>query len=257
MIFDDSTTALTFFPTAYSLLVEDPTVLQTNSAGKVIAAGSPSGAPLKRKRKLQLHLTSAEVTSYKSFYNTNDGSVFQFTDSNGRIWDCYWLGSYGRNELNYIGEGNYRLNVDLLLTAVNSDAGTTAYGNTDVSQGSIQVSGGSILYLPISYTPQLNVTDISTLYKLEGVNNLFSDASRFTAKKQEMWGFNYLSDSFVTSFEDYIVDTLKGSANPFSAIMYRGASIDFTRNYRLLGGLSLTQDINSRWSCDLQVMEEI
>jgi hypothetical protein len=166
MMFDDGSTQIEFAPTAYDARAEDPAVLDENSAGAVIAAHD-RGRAVRRTRTVSLIRTTTERDALLTFLDDLDGTAFEFTDDVGRVWDAQWLDDLdsAEEEIASDGDGWHRVTVRLRLDGVNSDAGLEAYGNTDVSQMSIQKSGASVLYFPIAYAPPLGRRDVATAYK--------------------------------------------------------------------------------------------
>ena len=149
MIFADGSTTITFYPTGYTVSVDDFTELRESREGEVIAAASPNGTPPRRIREITLIRTTAERDALLTFLLANDGTAFEFTDDAGRVWTVrWWEQSFDSSESDNPDDeaGWHEVTVKLWLAAVASDAGLESYANADVSQMSIQKSGAAVLY---------------------------------------------------------------------------------------------------------------
>ena len=252
MIFDDGATAIDLEPTGYTLRVEDPTVLKFSSSGKVIAAGAPQGKFIRRTRQIEFEQDDAALVVLKSFYDTNQDEVFKFTDEVGRIWNVTWPGRFDSSEVGTIDGGLHTVVVSLRLDSVFDDTGRESYANADVGQMSIQKTGESILNFPLAYGAPAQTTAQETSYREQTPGFLAVDPNRFTARDDKNFVFAELSRAFVSEWEDYVVDLLAGSANPFSLVHFDAA----TKNYRMIGGLSLAYDGQATWGGNLRLREE-
>ena len=256
MIFDDGSTTITFFPTAYQVQAEDFTELRESREGEVIAAENLSKAATMLSRELTLIRTTAERDALKTFLLANDGTAFEFTDDVGRVWNArWWERGFDSAESDNLGgaAGWHDVTVRLWLASVASDAGLEAYSNTDVSQMSIQKSGAAVLYWPLAYSVPLGRLDIAPAAKRLGEAALHRDAARYTARREHSMTFDGLERAFVRRLEDYYVDTLAGAAHPFTLAHFRDGSTVF----RWLGGLSFTQDEGGRYSGGFQARQEV
>lgn len=254
MLFDDGTNTLTFNPTSYSMEVIDSTVLHFNRVGTVISSGAPRNKPIKRKRSIELDLDDTDLATLALLFTEVQNKTFLFTDSNGRIWDASWINELGDSQPVYTADGMHRVQVELFLNSINSDAGVGAYANTDVSRLAITSTktGSSALYFPLGYDYPLDIETVGTSKRIESEGTVFFH-DRLTERERQVWKFSYLSEAFVTALEDYVMDDLKGATYDFSAVH----PTQGTMSFRLVEGLKLNQSLNDTWSGGMKVLEEI
>ncbi len=253
MLFDDGATQIEVFPTSYDVAAADFSALHFAQTGDVIAAAAPGGVAPRRTRRISLILTTAELATLQAFFDTNDGTSFEFTDDVGRIWDVKWLGDFRSTELTWATDGHYSADLSLFLEGVNSDAGRIAYGNADVSQMSIQKSGASELHFPLAYRPPLPRTDVAAANKILTQTKLAVDAGRYTARRTHRFDFGGLSAAFVSELEDYYHTILEGATSPFSLVHFR----DSTRDYRWQQGLRFSMQDGGSYDGGFSAIEEI
>ncbi len=254
MLFDDGSTSITLFPeSGFEVIAEDSTQLERAHTGKVIAAAAPGGRPPQRTRRLSLVRTTAERSDLKTFFDTNDGITFLFTDDVGRIWDCKWLGDFDSVEQAPATDGDHHVRVRLLLEGVNSDAGREAWGNTDASQMDVTKSGGSTLYFPLAFRPPFPRTDVAAASKILHRTGLAVDASRNTARRTHRVDFANLPRAFISELDDWFVNTIAGATHPFSLAHFR----ETTTNFRWTGGLRFTMQPGGNYSGGFDLLEEI
>lgn len=249
MNFTYGATSLDFYPMAHTMETEDRTQLHTASDGSVISATNGGLSP-RRRRRLTLRLTSSDLTSFKSLYDSVEADEFLFTDSAGASFDVRWLGAFDASEDAYSADGHYRLTIDLLLVTPHSLA---SYSNTDVSQMSAQVSGSYVLYFPLSYVPTLERADQPTASRLLAPGLLSTDPSRYTARQERTLRFASLPDEFMSKLELYYATIMLGAAKPFTLTHFR----DGSESYRWVGGLNAEQDDGLNWSCTMRLRQEV
>ena len=253
--FDNGTSIVTLDgPTDMGLQAEDRTVLQANRQGKVIAANNGGNLP-RRRRKVGVRLTSAQLASLQTFIGqlTSGDQHFLFTDTNGRVWTAFWEGDFSTREDAYSSVGYFSASIGLLLSAVSSDAGTGAYSNADAGQMNMLKAGGAAFYWPLAYGAPLQRTDLWTAAKQLGANFLADDLARFTARTDRVLPFKELPDAFMTALEDYYTNTLNGAANPFTLAHFRDASA----TYRWIEGMAFAQNAGLRWDGSIKLRKEV
>jgi hypothetical protein len=253
MVFDNGASQLTAYPISQTAKVEDRTALRAAYSGKVIAATNQGGLPPRRTRSLVLRLDDADLAAFLAWFQALTTGTFKWTDTNGRVWDAQWLGDFPRVEDDVTSVGHHRLSVELLLVDVFSDAGTGAYGNADVSQMSVQVSGKSKLNFPLAYALGLQGTEIAVPGKVLAPGFLAVDAGRYTDRVDKTVSFSVLSDQFFTTLEDYLVNTMQGALLPFTLIHFR----DGSHVFRWEGGMNWTQDNGLLWAGQAKLRAEV
>jgi hypothetical protein len=252
VIFDDGVTTIDFDPVGCTIQLVDRTVTHVSSSGDVIATMNENGLSVRRLRVVTLDRTTSELSTLSAFLLTNIGSQFQYTDDVGRVWDVRWVGQgHTAEEKLYTSSGLHRVSLTLLLEAVNSDAGRTAYVNSDVSQMSIQKSGDTELFFPSAYQHPFNVTIVGTARRdlVDGFQTV--DLSRYTARSDKVLNFTSFSPAFMSELDDYIVDSLEGAIHPFTLDHFR----DGTSTVRLVGGSQFELGPNFLWSGSFKVRE--
>ncbi len=253
MQFDDGATQIEFFPTSYDVAAEDFSALHFAQTGDIIAAAAPGGVPIRRTRQISLIRTTAELSTLSTWFTTNDGVAFLFTDDVGRVWNAWFLNDFKSTEITFATSGHHSVELLLFLPSVNSDAGRIAYGNVDVSQMSIQKSGASELHFPVAYRPPLPRTDKGAPHKNLTQTKVAVDASRFAARRTHRFDFGGFPAAFVSELEDYYRSTLEGATHPFSLVHFDAS----TRSYRWQGGLRFSMQDGGSYDGGFSAIEEI
>jgi hypothetical protein len=252
MVFDNGITQLTAYPISQQAKVEDRSTLQIAYTGKVVASTN-GGLPPRRTRSLVLRLDDADLASFKTWFEAVHTAAIKWTDTNGRVWNAQWIGDFGQVEDDYTSVGHHKLTVNLLLLSVFSDAGTGAYGNANVGQMSVQVSGQSVLYFPLAYAPGLQTVEPDVDNKILAPGFMAIDVSRYTLRADKVAPFSLLSDAFYTALEDYYANTMAGSLLPFSLVHFR----DGTSTFRWTDGLQFSQDEGLTWAGQIKLRAEV
>lgn len=251
MRLDDGSTVLTFDASSHERQVEDRSTLHAASDGSVIGVSNGGLAP-RRRARLRLRLTTAELASYAAFYEANRTTPVEFTDTVGRVWDARWIGAFDAAEDAQQADGWHSLRLELLLEAVADDTGRTAYSNVDAGLVSIQKSGATLLYWPVGIEPAAEREDPGTAYEDVTPGFVAADASRYAARTDyQALRIVGAPDAFATELEDYLADTLEGAVHPFTLTGYADGT------YRWLGGLSWRQGDDFAWTGTIRLRGEV
>lgn len=249
MKLDDGSTVLSFDAASYERHVEDRSVLHTASDGSVIGVSNGGLAP-RRRARLRLRLTTAELASYAAFFAANRTTAVAFTDTVGRVWNARWLAPFDVAEDAQQADGWHSLRLVLLLESVADDSGRTLYSNVDAGLVSIQKAGATQLHWPVGYEPPAGREDPGTAYEDVVAGFVAADTGRYTARTDRSLRIEGAPDAFAATLEDYLADTLEGAVHPFTLTGYGAGS------YRWLDGLTWSQGDDFGWSGSLRLRGE-
>ena len=253
MIFDNGITQISFDPIGIQMGVSNPVELAINTKGAVIAASAPQGMVFRRRREIELRLTTAQRTAIEDWFQEMGTTSFLWTDTQGRVWDAWWGRTFSTQETATTADGWHRMRVSLVLDGINDDTGRAAYSNTDVSQMSIQKSGAAVLNFPLAYRSPATKNRVYPNRREQTGQFVAIDPNRRTERTDLNLSFSGLDDDFIIELEDYFVETLEGSTHPFALDHFR----DVTANYRWQGDFNFSMSPGLIWGGTIALREDL